>query len=180
MKINIKFLTLFTVLLTTSSIAISAPSVTRAKAILFPTSNNQVSGTVMFYQFADGVKLVADLTGLKPGKHGFHIHEWGDCSAPDASSAGGHFNPTHQPHGAPAVPPHHSGDFGNLIADASGKAHYEIVSQDIHLNGNDSVVGHSVIVHADADDLHSQPAGNSGSRVACGVIGIANPFPEKS
>jgi Cu-Zn family superoxide dismutase len=173
----IKLLSIF--ILTTSSLAVAAPAVTRAQAVLSPTKDNHVTGTVTFYQFADGVKVVADVNGLQPGKHGFHIHEWGDCSAADASSAGGHFNPSHEQHGAPDAPHHHVGDLGNIVADANGKAHYEEASKDIHLNGADSIIGHSVIVHTGADDLHTQPTGNSGGRVACGVIGVINPFPEK-
>lgn len=157
----------------------ATPPVTRAQVDLSPTANNTAIGAVTFYQFADGVRVVADLSGLKPGSHGFHIHQWGDCSAPDASSAGGHFNPTNEQHGAPDAAHHHVGDFGNVVADANGKAHYEIVSKTIMLNGPNSIIGRSMIVHADSDDLHTQPTGNSGARVACGVIGVINPFPEK-
>jgi Cu-Zn family superoxide dismutase len=115
---------------------------------------------------------VADLEGLEPGLHGFHIHEVGDCSAPDASSAGGHFNPDNTPHGTPENPPaqRHVGDLGNLEADAEGKAHYERVDQMLPLRGPNSIVGKSVIVHAQADDLSSQPSGSAGPRLACGVI----------
>lgn len=178
MKNMKKLLAIFAVYLAAGSIATAAPAVTRAQAILVPTKNNQAEGTVTFYQFADGVKVVADVTGLSPGKHGFHIHEWGDCSA-DANSAGGHFNPSHEQHGAPDALHHHVGDLGNILADASGKAHFEWVSNTIHLNGVNNIMGRSVIIHAAADDLHTQPSGNSGGRVACGVVGVINPFPEK-
>ena len=152
-----------------------ADSVTKAVATLSPTQGNNVSGVVTFTKVDGGVKIVADVSGLTPGRHGFHIHEFGDCSAPDAASAGGHFNPTHRQHGGPDSEMRHAGDFGNLDADASGKAHYERVDKVISLDGPESIIGHAVIVHAKADDLKSQPSGNAGARVACGVIGVAKP-----
>lgn len=103
-----------------------------ATAYLNPTQGNNVRGTVTFTQVKDGVRVVADVTGLKPGQHGFHIHEKGDCSAPDASSAGGHFNPTQMPHGGPNMEKRHVGDLGNLMADGSGRARTNMV--DRHLN----------------------------------------------
>ena len=152
-----------------------ADSVTKAVATLSPTQGNTVSGVVTFTKTDGGVKIVADVAGLTPGQHGFHIHEFGDCSATDAASAGGHFNPTHRQHGGPDAEMRHAGDFGNLDADASGKAHYERVDRVIALDGPESIIGHAVIVHAKADDLKSQPSGNAGARVACGVIGVAKP-----
>lgn len=152
-----------------------AASVTKAVAVLSPTKGNNVSGAVTFTKVEGGVKIVADVMGLTPGQHGFHIHEFGDCSAPDAMSAGGHFNPHHMQHGAPEASVRHAGDFGNLEADASGKAHYERVDTTISLDGADSIVGHGVIVHEKADDLKTQPTGNAGVRAACGVIGVAKP-----
>jgi Cu-Zn family superoxide dismutase len=114
------------------------------------------------------VQVVADITGLTPGKHAFHIHEFGDCSAPDAASAGSHFNPTKEPHGAPDAAQHHVGDFGNLEADSSGKAHLELKSNKLKFSGENSILGHAVIVHEKVDDW-SQPVGNAGGRQACGV-----------
>ena len=145
---------------------------TRAVAQLKPTQGNKVSGTVTFSSQNGGVRIVADLEGLEPGKHGFHIHEKGDCSAPDASSAGGHFNPVGTPHGAPENPPaqRHAGDLGNVEADADGKAHFERMDGLISLQGPNSIAGRAVILHAQPDDLSSQPAGNAGPRVACGVV----------
>ena len=143
---------------------------TKAVAILHPTEGNKLAGTVTFTQVDGGVLIVADVSGLTPGKHGFHVHEHGDCSAPDASSAGGHFNPTHKKHGGPDSPERHVGDFGNLEANSEGKAHYERVDKIISLNGPESIVNLSVIVHANEDDLVSQPAGNSGPRIGCSVI----------
>ncbi len=146
----------------------------KAVAVLHPTAGNKVSGTVTFTEVADGVQIRAEITGLTPGNHGFHVHEFGDCSAADASSAGGHFNPTHNSHAGPDAPERHVGDMGNIQADASGKAALEYVDHQISLTNDErSVIGRSVVVHAKADDLKSQPAGDSGARVACGVIGRA-------
>ncbi len=121
------------------------------------------------------MKVVADVTGLTPGKHGFHVHEFGDCSSPDGNSAGGHFNPTHKQHGAPDAVERHEGDLGNVVADSSGKAHLEWKDKVMKLSGPDSIIGRSMIVHVQEDDLKTQPTGNSGGRVACGVIGVAKP-----
>ena len=146
-----------------------AQDITRASATLESKSGSQVTGTVTFTKTGDEVRVVADIQGLKPGKHGFHIHEKGDCSAADAASAGGHFNPTDQHHGGPATAEHHTGDLGNIEADASGKAHLDWKGK-MSLNGPDSIIGKSIVVHEKEDDLKSDPAGNSGARVACGVI----------
>jgi Cu-Zn family superoxide dismutase len=143
-------------------------------SVLHPTAGNKVSGTVTFTPGADGVQVHAELTGLTPGKHGFHIHEFGDCSAADASSAGAHFNPTNQPHAAPDAAARHEGDMGNVEADSSGNAKLDYVDHQISLtNGEKLAIGRSVIVHTKPDDLKTQPTGDSGARVACGVIGWA-------
>ena len=143
-----------------------------ARAALNPASGSTVRGTVDFYEAAGGVRVVAKVSGLTPGAHGFHIHDKGDCSAADGSSAGGHFNPTGAKHGAPTDPERHAGDFGNLSADASGNARIEFVSRSISFDGPTSIVGKGVIVHANPDDLKSQTPtpGNAGPRVACGNI----------
>jgi len=146
----------------------------KAVAVLHPTGSNKVSGTVTFTEVADGVQVQAELTGLTPGNHGFHVHEFGDCSAADASSAGAHFNPTNKPHAGPDDTERHVGDMGNAEADASGKATLEYVYHQISLtNDQQSAIGRSVVVHAKADDLKTQPSGDSGARIACGVIGRA-------
>ena len=146
----------------------------KAIAVLHPTAGNKVSGTVTFTEVADGVQIRAEINGLTPGNRGFHVHEFGDCSAPDASSAGAHFNPTAKPHAGPDAPERHVGDMGNVQADASGKAKLEYVDHQISLtNDQRSVIGRSVVVHAKPDDLKTQPSGDSGARVACGVIGHA-------
>src|SRR5437868_6859010 len=104
----------------------AAADTAKAIAVLHPTSGSNVSGTVTFTTSGNIVKVVADITGLTPGKHGFHIHEFGDCSDPKAASAGGHFNPAHEQHGAPDSSERHAGDLDNIEADASGKAHLEL------------------------------------------------------
>lgn len=151
-----------------STCAAAPPTV--ATAILSPASGSSVRGTVKFIQEKDGIRVEAEITGLSPGKHGFHIHEKGDCSAPDASSAGGHFNPTGMPHAGPMDHQRHVGDFGNLEADESGKAKYSRSFSDLKITGETSILGKAVIVHAKADDLKTQPSGDAGGRVACGVI----------
>ncbi len=151
----------------------SAGDTEKAIAVLHPTAGSKVLGTVTFTKTADGVKVVADVSGLTAGKHGFHIHEFGDCSAPDATSAGGHFNPTKDAHAGHDAEKRHTGDMGNLEADASGKAHLELTDKMMKLSGDDAIVGHAIIVHEKADDLKSQPTGDAGGRLACGVIGVA-------
>ncbi len=143
-----------------------------AMAELNPASGSNVRGTVHFYETSKGVRVVAKVTGLTPGEHGFHIHEKGDCSAPDASSAGGHFNPTGAKHGGPKDAERHAGDFGNIVADASGVANFKTVDFHISFDGPNSIIGRGVIVHANPDDLKSQTPtpGNAGKRVACGNI----------
>ena len=153
----------------------SAGEPTRAITVLHATTGSNVAGSVTFTASGDAVKVVADLTGLTPGKHGFHIHEFGDCSSADAKSAGGHFNPSGHQHGAPDATDRHAGDLGNIEADASGKAHLEMSDKVMKLSGSDSIVGHAVIVHEKTDDLKTQPTGDAGGRVACGVIGVAKP-----
>lgn len=147
----------------------------KAIAVLSSASGSKVTGSVTFTKAGDDLKVVADVTGLTPGKHGFHVHEFGDCSAPDAASAGSHFNPAKHQHGDRAVTDRHIGDLGNLEADASGKAHLEWMDKMMKLGGADSILGLAVIVHEKEDDLKSQPVGNAGGRLACGVIGVAKP-----
>lgn len=150
-----------------------AAGVTKAVAVLHPTAGNQVHGTVVFMQQQDGVHIVATIGGLAPGEHGFHIHEFGDCSADDGTSAGGHYNPQGVAHAGPDAATRHVGDLGNITADDSGEATLDVVDTVIQLNGPHSIIGRGLIVHANPDDLTSQPTGNAGGRVACGVIGIA-------
>ncbi len=153
--------------------ATSDQQVVKAVAVLHPTTGNKVTGVVTFTRAPDGINVVADVEGLTPGMHGFHVHQYGDCSAPNADSAGGHFNPEGMPHGGPMSRERHVGDLGNITADKDGKAHFEWTDKLLSLEGRDSIIGRGLIVHAMADDLVSQPAGNAGPRVACGVIGIS-------
>ena len=150
----------------------SAADETKAIAVLSSASGSQVAGTVTFTKSGNAVQVVAEVSGLTPGKHGFHVHEFGDCSAADAASAGSHFNPTKDPHAGHDADKRHMGDLGNIEADASGKARLEITDKKIKIS---SIIGKAVIVHEKADDLKTQPTGDAGGRVACGVIGVAKP-----
>jgi Cu-Zn family superoxide dismutase len=143
-----------------------------AVADVKPTEGNKIAGKVVFRQSGDLVHVKVDLTGMAPNStHGFHVHERGDCSAPDGMSAGGHFNPEGVAHGYYTHPPHHAGDLPNLKADEKGEVHttFDVSYLTVGSGGSD-VAGRSVIVHRDPDDYKSQPAGNSGPRLACGVI----------
>lgn len=172
------FLPIIVILVYSTSIAqhsehTSLAQINKAVVVLHPTKGNNVKGTVTFTKESDGIKVVADLEGLTPGKHGIHIHQYGDCSAPDAESAGGHFNPANTQHGGPNSQSRHVGDFGNITADQNGKAHLELTDKNISFEGAGSIIGHALVIHAKEDDLKSQPSGNAGARVACGVIGVA-------
>lgn len=147
--------------------SMSGPS---ASAELLARSGSTVSGSVGFSETDGRLRVEANVTGLTPGEHGFHVHEAGDCSAPDASSAKGHFNPMGKAHGHHASEEHHGGDLPNLIANAQGEAKYSAEIRGLTLAGATGVVGRSIVIHADPDDYKSQPAGNSGKRIACGVI----------
>jgi Cu-Zn family superoxide dismutase len=151
------------------ALAAHAQDVTNATCKLESKSGSQVTGTVTFMKMRDQVHVTADITGLKPGKHGFHIHEKGDCSAPDAASAGAHFNPSQHKHGGPETAERHEGDLGNIETDASGKTHFSWMGK-LSLSGPNSIIGKSVVVHEKEDDLKTDPSGNSGARVACGAI----------
>jgi Cu-Zn family superoxide dismutase len=164
--------TLIAAALAVAGCATLSPPGPKATAKLEPRSGSATTGTVTFEQRGGKTIVTAEVRGLRPNaEHGFHVHERGDCSAPDAMSAGGHFNPTGQPHGNHAGGAHHAGDMPNLRADASGVA--KLVWEDADLTvaeGASSVAGKAVVVHRDPDDFKSQPAGNSGPRIACGVI----------
>lgn len=128
-------------------------------------------GTVTFSEENGAVEIVADLSGLPPGSHGFHLHEGTECTPPDFKSAGGHFNPTNAPHGGPTDAEHHAGDSGNIEIDASGNGHLELSTSLLTVApGPNSAVGHAVIVHEKADDLKTQPSGDAGARIACGIV----------
>lgn len=143
-----------------------------ASATLEPRSGSKVRGTVTFTQVGDLVRVSGTVTGHSKGPKGFHIHEKGDCSAPDAMSAGGHFNPATRKHGGPYSDVKHAGDLGNLGFSPAGEAKFSFVVGDISVSSSrpDGIIGRAVVVHAAADDLKTDPTGNSGGRVACGVI----------
>jgi Cu-Zn family superoxide dismutase len=147
------------------------PAPKTATAALAATAKSKVTGTITFKEVDGGLEVTANVENLTPGEHAWHVHEKGDCSAPDASSAGGHFNPENHQHGAPDAEQHHAGDFGNLTAGKDGKAAKTFVMKGISLgDGASSVVGKGFIVHEKQDDFKTQPTGNAGGRVACGVI----------
>ncbi len=154
-----------------------APTSTAREAVanLASASGSLVSGRLVLVPMGRGVHLTGEIGGLQPGSsHGFHIHEKGDCSAADGSSAGGHFNPAAQPHGRAGHGAHHAGDADNLVADASGVARVDAHVDGVTLGGGaaNDIAGRAIVVHAAADDYSSQPAGNAGARVACGVIRV--------
>ena len=157
---------------------VQAPAVSSAQmaeANLASASASLVSGRLALVPEAGGVHISGVIGGLQAlQRAAFHVHEKGDCSAADALSAGGHFNPASQPHGRAGATPHHAGDMDNLHANAEG-----VVNVDVHLRGvtlggaaSNDIAGRALVVHALADDYHSQPAGNAGARVACGVIRV--------
>jgi Cu-Zn family superoxide dismutase len=149
--------------------------VTKAVAVLMPAKDSKAAGTLTFAKADGGVRITGRITGLNPGTHGFHVHEFGDCSAADFASAGGHFNPTGQPHAGPKDAHRHAGDLGNVEAAADGSVSVDYTDSDMRFDGDKSIVGRAAVVHANADDLKTQPSGNAGGRVACGVIGVAKP-----
>lgn len=147
--------------------------ISKAVCVLHPTEGNSVKGTVWFTEENGKISVKADVEGLTEGKHGFHIHEYGDCTAADGTSAGGHFNPEGVDHAGHEDSTRHVGDLGNLTAGADGKASLSLTDDRMSFHGKHSIIGRAIIVHAGEDDLKSQPTGDAGGRVACGVIGIA-------
>lgn len=144
-----------------------------AICVLQPVGESGVTGEIRMQPTDDGVRIHGSVKGLSPGKHGFHVHEFGDVSdTQEGSSAGGHFNPSNQEHGHREDEKRHAGDFGNIEADAQGVAKIDFVDPIVQLNGSDSVVGRAIVVHA-SEDKFTQPSGDAGPRVAFGVIGIA-------
>lgn len=142
--------------------------------VVHPTEGNEASGVVRFLNEEGGVRVVAEIHGLDPNsRHGFHIHEFGDCTAPDGTSAGGHFDPQDNPHAGPTDSPRHVGDLGNLEADGDGLAELNFLDTEISFQGANNILGRGVVVHAGQDDLESQPTGDAGARLGCGVIGVA-------
>jgi len=145
-----------------------------ARATLMGLGGSTVTGDVTFTDSGNGISTEAHVNGLRPGKHGFHVHEVGDCSG-DGTAAGDHFNPAASPHGGPDGTAMHAGDMGNIEAGPDGKATVTMLSHHFTLEavgttGTTGIIGRSVIVHENEDDLTSQPAGNAGARIACGRI----------
>jgi superoxide dismutase, Cu-Zn family len=151
-----------------------AEPITNAVAVIMPTkaSKSNVGGTIEFQQEKGYVLVTGEVSGLTPGKHGFHIHMFGDLSAPDGTSAGGHYNPHDRPHGGPNSKQRHEGDLGNIEANAQGVAKVNVKASNLNLH---HILGRSLVVHGGADDLKSQPSGNAGPRVGVAVIGLAAP-----
>ena len=144
-----------------------------------PTAGNEASGMVAFIQAdADqpGILVTGKFINLSPGLHGFHLHEIGNCTTPDGSSAGAHLNPTGVQHAGHGAAVRHLGDFGNLSAEEDGTATIDFTDDQLEFVGMNSFIGKAFIVHADEDDLTTQPSGNSGARIACGVIENRQPI----
>lgn len=153
----------------------SPPEPLTASAGLQPTKGSKVYGEATFEQVgANKVRVVVFAQNLKPGaQHGFHIHEAGDCSSGDGMSAKGHFNPAGKPHGHPSSADRHAGDLPSLQASTAknGRAKLDVTVEGISLSpGPNSIIGRGLIIHADPDDYKTQPTGNAGARLACGVI----------
>jgi Cu-Zn family superoxide dismutase len=153
-----------------SACASSPTEPLRATAQLQPSKGSKALGEATFEQVGDKVHLLANVSHLKPGQeHGFHIHEVGDCSSGDGMSTKGHFNPFGKPHAHPGSG--HAGDLPALKADKGGRATLDVMVEGITVGpGTASIVGRGLIVHADPDDYKTQPTGNAGARIACGVI----------
>jgi superoxide dismutase, Cu-Zn family len=173
-------LTLCTLIASLSACASLQPSAS-ANTKLLPKSGSQVTGNIAFTKVSNGMEVSGKVSGLKPNQsHGFHIHEKGDCTSDDALNAGVHFNPEGKRHGTPAhhhnhdhshSADHHAGDMPNLKADANGVAVFKVVLSGITIyEGVKAIAGRAVIVHANEDDYVSQPVGNAGGRIACGLI----------
>jgi superoxide dismutase, Cu-Zn family len=167
-----------------AALAVQSPSIAqhaektagaaKAVAILTPTKGGSVAGRVTFTQDGREVHVHAEISGLTPGEHGFHIHEFGVWSD-DGMASGGHFNPTKTAHAGPSTAKRHIGDLGNITANANGNATLDVDDPHLSFHGPTSIIGRGLVVHEKVDDLKTQPTGNAGGRLAVGVIGIAKP-----
>jgi len=146
------------------------PGPGKATATIEGRSGSKLTGTAEFMLHGGELMITVNVKGAPPGVHAVHIHEKGDCSAPDATSAGGHFNPGGHQHGAPDAKEHHAGDLGNMTVAADGSGSVMVHSDQLTLEGPNSVIGHAIIVHEKSDDFVTQPTGNAGGRIGCGVI----------
>lgn len=151
---------------------VSEPETAVASAELTAREGLNLTGNVTFTQSGDTVTVEARVEGLDgAGEHGFHVHAIGDCSAPDFTSAGGHFNPNEGIHGGPEAPERHAGDLGNITIGEDGVGTLSLTTDLLSVRaGPNSVVGRAVILHEGTDDLVSQPTGDAGGRLACGVV----------
>jgi Cu-Zn family superoxide dismutase len=150
-----------------------APQGAQARATIEARSGSTVAGTAIFTELSTGgVRVHVHIENAPPGAHGLHLHEKGDCSDPKGMSAGGHFNPGGMPHAGPMDVKRHAGDLGNLEIKSDGTGDLDISSDLLTVKpGPNCVVGRSVVFHEKADDLKTQPTGNAGGRLGCGVIG---------
>ncbi|KAI8143133.1 Cu-Zn superoxide dismutase [Fennellomyces sp. T-0311] len=145
---------------------------------LLQGATSAITGLVWFTRHGDYTTVYANVTGVPTGHHGFHIHQFGDLSD-GCESLGGHFNPFKMNHGSPEDKIKHVGDFGNVEADHYGNVHFQVAVNTLEFEGKNSILGRGIILHADQDDLGrggdegSRLVGNSGARLACGIIGIA-------
>jgi Cu-Zn family superoxide dismutase len=172
---NLSLLIVFALFLNCSSREVEVEEIntepihTKAVSVVHQIGDSGVSGVVEFRDSGNGVNVTAEISGLEPGMHGFHIHTYGDCTASDGTSAGGHFNPTDNEHSSPDAEDRHMGDMGNITANEDGIATIDYVDETISM---DQIIGRGIILHAGEDDLTSQPSGAAGARIGCGVIGI--------
>ncbi len=176
MDIGRKIVCLGFAIATVTAVGCAQQSVTEAVAVVHPTRGSQCHGIVRFKAVSGGVRIVADIEGLQPNtRHAFHVHQYGDETAADGKSAGGHYNPEKMAHGRPTDAVRHAGDFGNLKADVGGEAHYERVDTHVSIaGGKNPILGRAVIIHA-GEDKFVQPTGGAGARAGIGIIGIAKP-----
>ena len=155
-----------------SETEVQTESVRRATAYINPRSGSDLGGSAIFINDGTRVELQVSLEQAPPGEHAVHIHDTGDCSAEDASSAGGHWNPTAEDHGQWDTAPFHLGDIGNVVVDEEGKGSLSLITDRWSMGGGgaNDILGHAVVVHAGSDDFTSQPSGAAGARIGCGVI----------
>ncbi len=164
-------LALFTACSSEQSHVEEKAEITKAVAVIHSINDSEVAGVAYFEKVETGVHVRAEVTGLSGEKHGFHIHTFGDCTADDGTSTGGHFNPDGMEHGSPDMLQRHMGAMGNLEVNEQGIGIRDYIDQVIDIN---EIIGRGIIVHGGEDDLVSQPSGASGPRIGCGVIGIQN------